>query len=55
MVAAGDVFAGSGVKLLAKGVQLQANIIDVLVERNATDPILGGVPVVTDWALLYGE
>jgi response regulator RpfG family c-di-GMP phosphodiesterase len=43
MVVAEDVFAASGVKLIPKGVQLQDKIIALLMERNNTDPIVGGV------------
>lgn len=48
MVIAEDVFAASGVKLLPKGVELQEKTLSLLLERNETDPIVGGVYVVPD-------
>ena len=48
MVIAEDVHAASGVKLLPKGVQLQGKMLSLLLERHATDPILGGVYVLMD-------
>jgi len=54
MVIAEDVFAASGVKLLPKGVPLQGKTLALLTERNETDPIVGGVYILTDWSLLYG-
>jgi response regulator RpfG family c-di-GMP phosphodiesterase len=48
MVIAEDVYAASGVKLVPKGVQLQEKMLTLLRERHATDPILGGVYVLTD-------
>jgi response regulator RpfG family c-di-GMP phosphodiesterase len=48
MVIAEDVFAASGVKLLPKGVELQEKTLALLFERNETDPIIGGVYVVSD-------
>jgi response regulator RpfG family c-di-GMP phosphodiesterase len=48
MVIAEDVFAASGVKLLPKGIQLQEKTLGLLLERNETDPIIGGVYVVSD-------
>jgi response regulator RpfG family c-di-GMP phosphodiesterase len=54
MVIAEDIYAASGVKLLPKGVQLQNKTLAVLAERNETDPIIGGVYILTDWGLLYG-
>jgi len=47
MVVADDVYAASGVKLLPKGVKLQEKMVALLVERNKTDPIIGGVYVAT--------
>ena len=47
MVVADDVYAASGVKLLPKGVKLHEKVIALLVERNKTDPIIGGVYVAT--------
>ncbi|MGD0232857.1 MAG: HD domain-containing phosphohydrolase [Syntrophorhabdales bacterium] len=55
MVIAEDVYAGSGVKLLAKGVRLLDKTLGVLLERNETDPIVGGVCILTDWSLLDGD
>jgi hypothetical protein len=54
MVLAEDIYAASGVKLLPKGVQLHDKTLAVLAERNETDPIIGGVYILTDWGLLYG-
>ncbi|OPY66919.1 MAG: Cyclic di-GMP phosphodiesterase response regulator RpfG [Syntrophorhabdaceae bacterium PtaU1.Bin034] len=54
MVVADDVHAASGIKLLPKGVQLQQKMLELLLERNETDPIIGGVYVLTDWSLLDG-
>jgi hypothetical protein len=54
MVIAEDVYAASGVKLLHKGVQLRDKTLAVLMERNETDPVLGGIYILTDWSLLYG-
>ena len=48
MVVAEDIYAASGVKLLPKGVQLQEKMLTLLRERHATDPIIGGVYVLTD-------
>jgi HD-GYP domain-containing protein (c-di-GMP phosphodiesterase class II) len=45
MVIARDVYAASGVKLLPKGVELQEKLLAVLVDRNETDPVIGGVYV----------
>jgi response regulator RpfG family c-di-GMP phosphodiesterase len=47
MVVAQDIFAASGVKLLPKGVQLNEKTLALLFERNETDPIIGGVYVVS--------
>ena len=46
MVIADDVHASSGIKLLPKGVRLQDKMIALLMERNQTDPIVGGVYIV---------
>jgi len=54
MVVAEDIYAASGVKLLPKGVQLHDKTLAVLAERDETDPIIGGVYILTDWGLLYG-
>jgi response regulator RpfG family c-di-GMP phosphodiesterase len=48
MVIAEDVFAASGVKLLPKGVRLQEKTLALLIERNAIDPIIGGVYVLSN-------
>jgi putative two-component system response regulator len=45
MVVAEDVYAASGVKLIPKGVRLQEHMLQVLMERNNRDPIIGGVYV----------
>jgi response regulator RpfG family c-di-GMP phosphodiesterase len=42
-----DVFAASGVKLLPKGVTLNEKTLALLLDRNATDPIIGGVYVLS--------
>lgn len=46
MVIAEDVYAASGVKLMPKHVKIQDRMIQVLLDRNDTDPIIGGVYVV---------
>jgi hypothetical protein len=46
MVIAEDVYAASGVKLIPKGIKLQEHMLQVLMERNSRDPIIGGVYVV---------
>jgi response regulator RpfG family c-di-GMP phosphodiesterase len=43
MVIAEDVYAISGVKLLPKGTKLLEHMLQVLMERNNRDPIIGGV------------
>ncbi len=43
MVVAEDVYASSGIKLIPKGVKLQERMLSLLIERNKTDPIVGGV------------
>lgn len=50
MVIAEDVYAASGVKLLPKGMQLGDKTLALLVERNETDPVLGGIYIHTDVA-----
>jgi response regulator RpfG family c-di-GMP phosphodiesterase len=47
MVVAQDIFAASGVKLLPKGIPLNEKTLALLFERNETDPIIGGVYVVS--------
>ena len=54
MVIAEDVYAASGVKLLPRGVQLRDKTLALLQQRNETDPVLGGIYILTDWSLLYG-
>jgi HD-GYP domain-containing protein (c-di-GMP phosphodiesterase class II) len=54
MVVAEDIYAASGVKLLPKGVQLRDRTLALLMKRNETDPVLGGIYILTDWSLLYG-
>ncbi len=46
MVIAEDVYAASGVKLMPKHVKIQDRMIQVLLDRNDSDPIIGGVYVV---------
>jgi response regulator RpfG family c-di-GMP phosphodiesterase len=46
MVIAEDIYGSSGVKLLPRHVRIQDRMIEVLIERNEVDPILGGVYVV---------
>jgi putative nucleotidyltransferase with HDIG domain len=48
MILAEDVYSASGIKLLPKGVALQEKMIKILTERNAADPIIGGVYVFKD-------
>ena len=45
MVIVEDVFASTGVKLIPKGVRLNEHMLQVLMERNNRDPIIGGVYV----------
>jgi putative two-component system response regulator len=45
MAIAEDVYAASGVKLIPKGIKLQEHMLQVLMERNSRDPIIGGVYV----------
>jgi putative two-component system response regulator len=45
MVIAEDVYAASGVKLIPKHVRIQDHMIQILHDRNDTDPIIGGVYV----------
>jgi response regulator RpfG family c-di-GMP phosphodiesterase len=47
MTIAEDIFAASGVKLLPKGVTLNERTLALLHDRNATDPIIGGVYVLS--------
>lgn len=47
MIVADDVYAASGIKLLPRGVKLQEKMVALLVERNKTDPIIGGVYIAT--------
>jgi response regulator RpfG family c-di-GMP phosphodiesterase len=48
MALAEDIYTRNGIKLLPKGVCLQEHMLRVLVERNQTDPIPGGVYVCKD-------
>jgi response regulator RpfG family c-di-GMP phosphodiesterase len=43
MVIAEDVYAASGIKLLPKGMKVQEKMIEVIMERNSMDPIIGGI------------
>jgi hypothetical protein len=48
MVIAEDIYAASGVKLIPKGITLQEHMLQVLIERNSWDPIIGGVYVLKE-------
>lgn len=48
MIIAKDVYAASGIKLMPKGIQLMEKTLALLHERNETDPIIGGVYVLSD-------
>jgi hypothetical protein len=48
MVIAEDIYAASGVKLIPKGITLQEHMLQVLIERNSRDPIIGGVYVLKE-------
>lgn len=43
MVIAEDVYAASGIKLIPKGIRVQEKMIEVLMERNNMDPVIGGI------------
>ena len=43
MVIAEDVYAASGIKLVPKGILVQGKMLAIIMERNKTDPIIGGV------------
>ncbi len=45
MTVAEDIYSSSGVKLLPRGTLLQERLLQLLVERNDKDPIIGGVCV----------
>lgn len=45
MKLAEDVYSAGGIKLLPKGVVLRERMIAILSERNAADPIIGGIYV----------
>jgi hypothetical protein len=45
MVIAEDIYAASGAKLLPKGTKMQEHMLQVLMERNNRDPIIGGIYV----------
>jgi response regulator RpfG family c-di-GMP phosphodiesterase len=45
MVVAEDVYAASGGKLLPKGARLQDRMLELILERNGKDPIVGGIRV----------
>ncbi|MEN6616397.1 MAG: HD domain-containing phosphohydrolase, partial [Syntrophorhabdus sp.] len=47
MVIAEDIYAASGIKLLPRNVKLAEHMIELLRERNTTDPIIGGVYIQT--------
>ena len=42
MVLADDLFTSSGVKLLAKGARLTAGVLDTILRRHRSDPIVHG-------------
>jgi len=46
MVIADDVYDARGIKLVPKGVQVQEKMLSILMERNKTDPIIGGVYII---------
>ncbi|MDQ1330542.1 MAG: hypothetical protein QG578_805 [Thermodesulfobacteriota bacterium] len=43
MIIAEDVYAASGIKLIPKGANVQEKMIEVIMERNNLDPIIGGI------------
>jgi len=45
MVIAEDIYAASGIKLIPRNVKIQERMIRVLMDRNDSDPIIGGVYV----------
>lgn len=45
MTIAEDIYAASGIKLIPQGTKIQGHMIKVLMDRNDSDPILGGVYV----------
>lgn len=45
MTLAEDIYSANGIKLLPKGVMVQEKMIKILSERNAVDPIIGGIYV----------
>lgn len=46
MVIAEDVYAASGIKLVPKGVRVREKMLTIIMERNKTDPIIGGVYII---------
>jgi len=38
-----DVYASSGIKLVPKGIRVQEKMLAIIMERNKTDPIIGGI------------
>lgn len=46
MVIAEDVYASSGIKLVPKGIRVQEKMLAIIMERNKTDPIIGGVYII---------
>lgn len=47
MIVAEDVYAASGIKLIPAGVIIKDHMIRLLTNRNKSDPIIGGVYVIT--------
>lgn len=45
MIIAEDIYAASGIKLIPQGTRIQEHMIKVLMDRNDSDPIIGGVYV----------
>ncbi|MDD5007681.1 MAG: response regulator [Syntrophorhabdaceae bacterium] len=45
MMIAEDIYSSSGLKLLPKGVTLQERMLQVIIERNKRDPIIGAIYV----------
>jgi len=45
MTIAEDIYAASGIKLIPQGTRIQGHMIKVLMDRNDSDPIIGGVYV----------
>ncbi len=48
MIIAEDIYGASGVKLIPKNVKIQEHMISLLMDRNDSDPIIGGVYVMME-------